>query len=172
MKQALLVIDMLYDFVDPDGILYTGEHVNTVIEKVREEIDKAREVGIPVIYIADHHRPDDAEFVMFPAHCVAGTRGGEVIARLAPAPGDPVIHKRRYSAFFGTDLDLILREKGIEELILTGVCTNICVLYTAADARMRGYQVRVIKDAVASFDREAHEFALREMSKTLGARIE
>jgi nicotinamidase-related amidase len=108
---------------------------------------------------------------MFKPHCIKNTKGGEIIDSLAPRPGDYIIPKRRYSAFFGTDLDATLREMNVSELILVGVCTNICVLYTAADARMLNYKVTVIRDGVASFDEEAHKFALREMENTLGVKI-
>ena len=111
------------------------------------------------------------EFKMFELHCVKGTTGGEIVDILAPKPGDYIIPKRRYSAFFGTDLDAYLRELGISELILVGVCTNICVLYTAADARMLNYDVTVVKDCVSSFDEKAHDFALNEMENTLGVQI-
>ena len=84
---------------------------------------------------------------------------------------DKIIKKRRYSAFFGTDLDLYLREKQVDEVHLVGVNTNICVLYTAADARNINYQVTVYKDGVASFNEQAHDFALEEMKNTLGCQI-
>ncbi|MBZ4686853.1 MAG: nicotinamidase/pyrazinamidase [Clostridia bacterium] len=170
-KQALLVIDMLEDFVGEDGILYIGEISQKVTQAVAAVIKEAREREIPVIYICDRHREDDAEFRMFPAHCVENTLGAEILKDIAPQPKDYIIPKRRYSAFFGTDLDATLRELGVTELILVGVCTNICVLYTAADARMLNYEVTVIKDAVASFDEEAHNFALKELETTLGAKI-
>jgi len=93
------------------------------------------------------------------------------VAELAPQEGDLKIYKRRYSAFFGTDLDLTLRELGVTEVELVGVCTQICVLYTAADARMLNYDVTVRRNCVASFDPQAHEFALKEMEKTLGVKV-
>lgn len=170
-RQALLVIDMLADFLEETGSLYCGEGSRQIVPRVAARIAEARQAGIPVIYICDQHRPDDPEFEMFPPHCLAGTPGGEVIGELAPRPSERVIPKRRYSGFFGTDLDLTLRELGVEEIWLVGVCTNICVLYTAADARMLNYRVTVFKDSVASFDGEAHAFALRELEKTLGARV-
>ena len=108
---------------------------------------------------------------MFKLHCVKDTKGAEVVDELAPKEGDYIIPKRRYSAFFGTDLDAYLREMDISKLTLVGVCTNICVLYTTADARMLNYDVEVIKDAVSSFDKDAHEFALKEMVNTLGAKV-
>jgi nicotinamidase-related amidase len=168
---ALVVIDMLVDFVEEAGKLYCGPAARAIIPRVQEEIDRARERGETVIYLCDRHRPDDSEFELFPPHCVEGTRGAEVSEELAPHPGDRVIAKRRFSGFAGTDLDLTLREKSITRLRLTGVCTNICVLYTAADARMLGYEVEAVADAVASFDAEAHRWALRELEKTLGARL-
>ncbi|MDN5346916.1 MAG: nicotinamidase/pyrazinamidase [Clostridia bacterium] len=170
--RALLVIDMLNDFASPGGALYVGDTVGPVSERIRQELSSFRAGGGTVIYICDRHRPDDAEFKMFKPHCIAGTRGAEVIEVLKPQEGEIVIPKRRYSAFYGTELDLFLREKGIKEIVLTGVCTNICVLYTAADARMRGYEVTVLAGAVTSFDAQAHAFALAEMEHTLGAKLE
>ena len=82
-----------------------------------------------------------------------------------------MIPKRRFSGFFGTDLDITLRERSVDTLRLVGDCTNICVLYTAADARNLGYAVEVVREGVTSFDAEAHEDALRELEKTLGATI-
>lgn len=171
-NQALLVIDMLNDFIQEDGVLSIGDPASRVVENVTREIKQARNKELPIIYICDTHHEDDAEFEMFPRHCVEETKGAEVISEIAPNPADYIIHKRRYSAFFGTDLDLTLRELGVEKLILTGVCTNICVLYTAADARNYGYKVQVIEDAVGSFDEEAHKWALKEMESTLGAQLE
>lgn len=170
-KKALLIIDMLNDFIKPEGALYIGEAAQEVTGEIQSIIEEARREGMPIIYICDSHRPDDAEFNMFKPHCVRGTKGAEIVEELAPRPGDYIIPKRRYSAFFGTDLDATLREMGITELVLVGVCTNICVLYTAADARMLNYGVTVIKNAVASFSQEAHRFALGEMENTLGVKV-
>ncbi|MGI6096959.1 MAG: cysteine hydrolase family protein [Dethiobacteria bacterium] len=171
MSRALLVIDMLVDFLEQEGVLYLGDVAEEVTAKVKAEIEAARQRGEKVIYVCDRHQKDDAEFKMFPPHCLQGERGSEIIATLQPLDGERVIPKRRYSAFFATELDLVLREAGVTALTLVGVCTNICVLYTAADARALNYEVRVIKDAVASFDRSAHEFALKEMEKTLGVEL-
>lgn len=169
--KALLVIDMLKDFVEPEGALYIGPVAEALILSVKERIETYRKEGLPVIYISDHHLPGDREFDMFAPHALAGTGGSEVTAALKPEAGERIIHKRRYSAFFGTDLDLTLRELGVSGLELSGCVTNICVLYTAAHARMLNYQVTVYKEAVGGFDHEAHLFALNEMEKTLGANI-
>jgi len=169
--KALLVVDMVNDFVDPKGALYIGSVAEQVIAGVKSRLEENRAEGNPVIYVCDRHLEDDREFDLFPPHSVHGSGGDEVYPELAPQQGERIIEKRRFSSFFSTDLDLTLRDKGIEEIELVGVVTNICILYTAAEARMRGYRVTVPRKAVASFDEEAHRFALQEMEKTLGVTI-
>jgi nicotinamidase-related amidase len=171
VKRALVVVDMIEDFVCEGGALYCGPSMTKVVPVIQRELARARSSGEPVVYVKDEHLPDDAEFQMFPPHAIAGTKGARIVPELAPAAADVVIPKRRYSGFFGTDLDITLRERGIDTLRLVGDCTNICVLYTAADARNLGYAVEVVKDGVTSFDLEAHADALRELEKTLGAKI-
>ncbi len=162
---------MIHDFADPAGALYCGPSMERIIPVVASEIARARASREPVIYLTDAHVVGDAEFAMFPPHAIVGTKGAEIIPQLAPAAGDTVIPKRRYSGFFGTDLDITLRERGANTIRLVGDCTNICVLYTAADARNLGYAVEVVRDGVTSFDEEAHRDALRELERTLGATL-
>ncbi|MCG1011930.1 cysteine hydrolase [Tepidanaerobacter sp. GT38] len=169
--KALLVIDMLVDFIDEKGALSVGPAGQKIVPFVKEKVEEFREKGYPVVFICDNHERDDKEFDMFPPHCIAQTKGARIIEELNVKDEDKIIRKRRYSAFFGTDLDLYLREKGVDELFLVGVCTNICVLYTAADARNLAYKVNIYKDGVASFDEKAHEFALNEAEATLGCRV-
>ena len=145
--------------------------MSAVIDVCKREIARARSASEPVVYLTDDHLPDDAEFKMFPPHAIHGSKGAQIIPALAPAKDDVVIPKRRYSGFFGTDLDITLRERRVDTLRLVGDCTNICVLYTAADARNLGYAVEVVRDGVTSFDLEAHADALRELEKTLGATL-
>ncbi len=169
--KALLVVDMINDFVAPNGALYIGPVAEQVVPEVKTRLEHHRSANNPVIFACDQHIDEDREFDLFPPHSVQGSGGDEVFSEVAPQPGERVIGKRRFSAFFGTDLDLTLREKGIEELELVGVVSNICILYTAAEARMLGYRVTVPQKAVASFDEEAHRFALQEMEKTLGVNL-
>jgi nicotinamidase-related amidase len=171
MNRALVVIDMIEDFVHDGGALYCGPSMAKIVPVIQRELARARDAGETVVYLADNHLPDDAEFAMFPPHALVGTKGAEIVPELAPAAGEIVIPKRRYSGFFGTDLDITLRERGVDTLRLVGDCTNICVLYTAADARNLGYAVEIVQDGVTSFDEEAHRDALRELEKTLGATI-
>jgi len=170
-RWALLVIDMLNDFVTAGGALNCGPAAGAVIPAVAAQVERARRAGAPVIFACDRHRKDDSEFQMFPPHCIEGTPGAEVCAGLERQPGDVIVPKRRFSAFYGTALDHDLRELGVDELVLVGVCTNICVLYTASDARMRNYRVTVPRDAVATFDPEAGAWALRQMEKVLGVNV-
>jgi len=116
-NEALLVIDMLNDFVLPGAPLEVPE-TRSVIKNIRREIDAARAQGKPVIYICDTHASDDKEFTKFgwPPHAVKGTAGAEVVAELKPAPGDTVIPKTTYSGFFGTTLEETLKKQGVKGL--------------------------------------------------------
>lgn len=170
MSRALLVIDMLNDFVRENGALPVPDAKN-IIEPLKRLLDRARSEGWHVIYLADTHEPDDKEFEVWGAHAVKGTWGNEVIDELKPQEGEVVIPKRRFSGFFGTDLDLTLREKGVTEVVVTGVLTNICVMYTATDAYQRGYRVIVPRNCVAAVDPDMHRFALRQLKEVVGAEI-
>lgn len=169
--KALLVIDMLEDFISKDGALSTGPAGEEIINFIKDKTEEFRKNGDKIIYICDNHEIDDKEFDMFVPHCLANTEGSEIIKDLDVREDDKIIRKRRYSSFYGTDLDLYLRENNISEIFLVGVCTNICVLYTAADARNISYEVKIYKDGVASFDDEAHKFALSQAESVLGCKI-
>lgn len=171
MHKALLVVDMLNDFLNPEGALFCGPQSLDIIPEVQKLIDFHRQSGSVIIFIADNHTPDDKEFALFPPHCVAGEWGAETISEIRVLPGDYSITKKRYSAFFETDLEKILKKEGVEEVHLCGVCTSICVMDTVSDLRNRDYTTVVHKKAVADFDPQAHEFALKRMEKVLGARI-
>ena len=170
MSNAVLVVDMVRGFCEEGGNLYTGETVRKIIPVVRELIERESRNGSKIIFLCDNHAPDDLEFEMFPEHCVRGTAETEIIPELASLEGD-VIPKQRYSGFFNTDLDERLRELDPEKVIVCGVCTNVCVMHTVADARNRDYRVEVPADAVATYSEEAHRFALDHIEKVLGARV-
>lgn len=170
MPNAVLVVDMVRGFCEEGGNLYTGESARAIIPVVKELIERETEKGSKVIFLCDNHAPDDLEFEMFPEHCVRGTAETEIIPELAGFEGD-VIPKQRYSGFFNTDLDARLRELAPEKVIVCGVCTNVCVMHTVADARNRDYRVEVRADAVATYSEEAHRFALEHIEKVLGARV-
>lgn len=171
--EALLVIDMLNDFVLPGAPLEVPA-TRSIIPVIQKEIDKAHASRSPVIYICDAHDVDDEEFRKFgwPAHAVRGTAGAQVIAELRPGAGDVVISKKTYSGFYGTSLDRTLRQLGVDSVRLTGDVTHICILFTASDAVLRNYRVTVVENAVAGIAREDHEAALRIMKQVLGVKIE
>jgi nicotinamidase-related amidase len=142
-----------------------------IIPAVKRRIESAREHDIPVIYVCDAHAQDDAEFRAWSPHAVRNTKGAEVIEDLAPRPGDPVIEKTTYSAFYDTDLERILKDRGIRRITLAGILTNICIYYAAMEAMVRGYDVQVATDSVATLTARDHEFALEQMDKILKVKM-
>ncbi len=168
MPQALLIIDMLNDFV-------TGKFgfagARRMVPRLRELLEGWRKRGEPVVYVCDSHPPEDPEFNLWGPHAVKGTEGAKIIPELEPREGEVVVEKSRYSGFFRTGLEGALGEKGAREVVLTGVLTDFCVLHTAADAFFRGYGVTVVRDCVASTSQKGHHWALRYMKKAYGARV-
>ena len=172
MPNVVLVVDMVRGFLEPGHNLYCGDDARTIIPKVRELVDREIESGSHVLFVSDHHNPDDLEFQIFPVHCVKGTAETEVIPELAGfVDGSNVIPKNRYSGFFNTDLAQRLEQLQPDKLVVCGVCTDICVMHTTSDARNRDYQVEVPADCVASFDPDAHQWALHHLQRILGAKV-
>jgi len=170
-RKALLVIDMLNDFMDPQGALFCGEEARKIIPVVRHLVDTFQAAGDPVIYLRDAHAPDDREFELFAPHAVKGTWGSEIIPELTPSAGALVVDKTRFSALYGNELPQILHGAGLEEVWVSGVCTSICVMDTAGDLRNRDYSPVIPVDAVADFDPVFHDFALKRMESVYGARL-
>ncbi len=171
MSRALIIVDMLNDFIDPAGALYCGPTGEAIVPLIKRRLDGYRRGGEAVIYLQDSHRPDDKEFAKFPPHCVAGTWGGRIIDALAPLAPERVIAKTRYSGFYGTDLEKVLAAIGPDVVEVVGVCTSICVMDTVGGLVDRDYAVDVPSAEVADFDPQAHQFALQRMQKIYGARI-
>jgi nicotinamidase-related amidase len=124
-----------------------------------------RSAALPVAFTQEMHRSDMSDFGIElhfePIHCLEGTSGMEIVSGLEPQPGDiRILGKRRYDAFLGTDLDLALRVRGVENLLVTGVCTDICVISTVYHARNLDYRCHVLRDAVAGTTLTRHEAAL------------
>ncbi len=166
---ALLIIDMQKDFCYKDGSLYISG-AEELFRKINKAIDAARK-KIPIIFTQDWHRENDSEFKIWPKHCIMNTRGAEIVDELRCEKGDYFVKKRRYSAFFATDLDLILRELSIKKLYLCGVATNICVMHTAADAVLRNYSISLIKDCTKALSDYDYEYAIKHMQNVLRAEI-
>ena len=173
MKEALLVIDMLVDFVR-EGAPLEVPAARAILPALKKRLAEARARNVPVIYVCDAHRPDDPEFTRmgWPPHAVKGTPGAAVVSELAPLETDPVVEKTAYSGFHHTGLDGILQSLGADTLVLTGCVTSICILYTAYDAVIRGYAVTVPAACVAPLDPADGDFALKQMAQVLGVKVE
>ena len=169
-EKALLIIDMLNDFVLPGAPLEVPS-TREIIPAIKREIASAREQKAPVIYMGDAHAPHDREFSIWPRHCIKGTTGAAVIDELTPESEDRVLEKTTYSAFYKTGLEALLKKLGVKELVITGCVTNICILYSASDAVLRGYKVTVPRDCAAWLDKRDHDFALRQMENVLKVKI-
>ncbi len=180
-KRALINIDYTMDFVSPNGALTCGEPG----QKIEDEIVAITREFINnkdfVVFAVDIHERNDVvhpETNLFPPHNIRGTEGRKLYGSLEKLQQSSIslehvyyMDKTRYSAFAGTDLELKLREREINEVHLVGVCTDICVLHTAIDAYNKGFQLKIYKDAVASFNALGHEWALGHFEHTLGATI-
>ncbi len=170
--KAVIVVDMLRGFLEPGHALYGGEACRAIIPATRRYLEAERAAGSVLVFLADTHDPDDREFDMFPPHCIRGTSECEVVPELADLAGQAIlVPKRRYSGFFDTPLDIILRDRDVTEVTVVGVMTDICVLHTVADLRNRDYPTTILTDCVASFDAEQHAFALHHARAILGASI-
>lgn len=168
-KSALLVIDMQDgDCVDGinDGIpVMEG---STTYQNAPKIIKFFREHNIPVIQIKEAHRADGVDFGreldgVETEHCLEGTKGVEYHPLTKPEGNDYLITKRRYSAFIGTDLDILLQCLHVDTVFLIGGLTDVCVHFTAVDAHQSNYHFYVVTDAVTGSSRKAHDYALLNM---------
>ena len=177
MRTALVVVDMLNDFVD--GVL-SNPAAKEIIEPIAQALERARSNDDwRVIYANDAHRLTDVELRAFPPHAMAGTRGAAVIDELRPEPDDLVLEKHFYSAFTETDLDEILHAHHVGRLVLVGQHTDCCVRHTSYDAFAKGYELVVCSDATTVLESPADEpidirqqRALDYLRQYYGARVE
>ncbi len=174
MTDVVIVVDMIRGFLEEGYPLYCGASARGIIPNVQRLLAMETAKGSRLLFLCDNHDPDDLEFKMFPRHCVVGTPETEIIPELSDytdSTGGNIIRKKRYSGFYGTDLDQRLKALSPDKITICGVCTDICVCHTVADCRNRDYTVEVPANCVASFDESAHEFALQHMEKILGATV-
>ena len=168
-KKAILVIDMENDFV-------TGsikcDRAKAIIPNIKRLTEAARKHEVPVIYCNDAHLPSDPCVKVWGIHALKGTEGAQVIPELKPTEKDYVLEKRRYSAFYETGLDPLLRDLGVDTVVITGVHTNCCDRHTAADAFFRSYKVIIAKDGVEAFTEKEHEEGLEYMKNIYHAEIQ
>ncbi|MBR2566820.1 MAG: cysteine hydrolase [Paenibacillus sp.] len=175
--KALVVIDYTQDFVT--GALPVGQPAVEIEETVAAITEAYCNNNDEVIMAVDLHEENDPyhpETVLFPPHNIRGTEGRQLYGRLAEVMEKHKseirwMDKTRYSAFCGTDLELKLRERGITDIALIGVCTDICVLHTAVEAYNKGFHITIYEDAVASFNSAGHDWALGHFRSSLGAQV-
>lgn len=171
MDKIVIVTDMINDFIHPEGVLFLGDKsiAAKLVVDLAKYLDEARKNGDQIIYAVDNHKKNDAEFRLFGEHAVEGTWGSEIIEGLAPVKGDIVLPKTRYSAFYGTDLAYQLTQREPEKIMVTGVCTSICVMDTAQGVSYRGYNLAVPENLCADLSVEDHKAALERMKIIYGA---
>lgn len=158
-RTAMIVVDMQSDFVAAGAPMETPA-ARAMVPRLAEALALCRDKGVRVIYTAHVHRRDGCDMGLMTMHppiarregLVDGTPGAGIYPDLAPLPGEHVIRKHRYSAFFGTDLDMILRGWGIDTVVISGTTTENCCHATARDALFRNYRVVFLADATATYD--------------------
>ena len=165
MKPAVIIVDMLEDSYgkerSPDR-----EEVR-IIRPVREFLKRSRSLSIPVVFACDSFLEDDFIFKgRMKPHSLRGTPGAEVLADLEPEAADLVLPKRRFSAFFKTDLDQTLRTMGVDTVAVGGINTHFCVLATALDAVAFDFYTVILEDLSAAYKREVHERCLEIYRKS------
>lgn len=185
-RTALLVVDIQNDYLHEEGSLARAgrdvEITQAVVPRILGLVDEARSAGIPVVWVRTEHHPwtnspawmsrlaNKQDIGQHPI-CVGGTWGAGFYA-VAPAEGEPVVTKHRYSGFVNTDLDTGLRSMEIQSLLVAGVTTNVCVESTARDAVMRDYFVTLVGDCMAADSEAEHEASLHTFSNYFGPVVE
>jgi nicotinamidase-related amidase len=158
---------MQNDFVKEDGTLVVPDAERT-IPPIRRLLDLARGSGMKVVFTQYTHIDGDPEWKIWGEHCREGSWGWQVVDELAPREDEATVRKPRYDAFYGTQLEHMLRLWDVETLIICGTVANICVHYTAASAAMRWFNVVVPRDCVSSFNAFDMEASLSQTATLLG----
>ena len=168
-RLALVLVDVDNAFFDPRGAFFYPSAVE-MLGPLRELLSAARAAGRLVVHAREWHQPGLADFegIKLPAHCVRDGFDALAFHGFEERPGEPVVHKRRYSAFFATDLALLLREQATERLLVAGVKTNVCIRATVQDAFAHGLRPTVVRGSVNSNRPHLHEAALEDIGRYLG----
>lgn len=174
-KTALLLVDVLDGFFAPTGSMYY-EGVTAAVEPLRRLLEEARRRDTLLVHAVERHRPglDDFEQRHLPEHCIAGGPDGRYFAGFEPVQRDREIEvpKRRYSAFFATDLALLLHEQRIEDVVVAGVKTNVCIRATIQDAFASGFRVCLPREATNSNRPHLAEASLEDIDRYFGSVVD
>jgi len=175
--RVLMAVDVQEGFTRKGNL--ASDTCTAALPRIKKIVEEEQAVGTPVIFTKDSHREGDREFEIFPPHCIVGTDEHDLVEELRNFEPEAaaVVQKSRYSAFHGTKLDEILRDLAPDDVHLIGLCTDICVLHTAADLRNRDYRVVVRRDGVETFSSPGHNnedvngWALSHIENILGAKV-
>jgi len=159
MKPAVIVVDMLKDAFKRRDLPSTEEYVR-IVPKIKGLLDRARELNIPIIFACDSFLENDFIFGGKKQYNIRGSEGAEVVEDLKPNKGDHLLPKRRFSAFFKTDLDQTLRLLGADTVVITGINTHVCVFATAMDSVCNDFYTILLEDCSASRNVEAHRLCI------------
>ena len=166
--KALIIVDMLKDFVDGE---LANPRAQRIVEPLRRLLEHARENGWVVVFSNDAHKPGDPELKIWGEHAMEGAPGAQVIDELAPREEEIISPKRTYGAFDETGLADELRERGVEEVVITGQHTHICVRHSSYGALRSGFEITVPRDAVCAFEGVDEEDALEYLKMAYGANV-
>lgn len=169
-KTALIIVDMVNDFTLPDGLVYYPENRN-IIPKISRVLEVCREAGMQIIFMQHRYRAEkyDKNLLNMRKNCIEGSGGEDIDSALkVDYKNDYVIPKRRYSGFFGTDLDLVLREHDVKNVVIVGTKTNCCIRATATDAYYLDYNTIVLSDCVATNSDIVNKVHLEDIDKYIG----
>lgn len=166
-RTALIIGDMQNDFVKEGGTLVVPSAEGT-LPAMRRLLDLARDSGMRVVFVQDTHEDGDPEWEIWGEHCRKGSWGWQVVDELAPRGDEATLRKPRYDAFYGTQLEHLLRLWDVDTLIICGTVANICVHYTASSAAMRWFNVIVPRDCISSFNEFDMEASLSQTATLLG----
>ena len=171
MNDALLLVDVINDFRHEDGekLLASFRRRQPALVSA---IERARVASIPVVYANDNRGVWDGDGKRLVAEAAEHGLGGGLVGAISPRDGDRFVVKPRYSAFDHTPLELILRDLGVERILLAGTATEGCVVQTAIDGRELGFKITVLQDACASPDARLEQVALTYLEEVVGARLE
>ena len=166
-KSALLVIDVQRFFLDPESPTFTCGGL-AMLPTLKRVVGAFRSAGRPVLYTRHVHGPDNIDSGImgwwWEGMCLEGSVESEIHPEVAPLPSEKVILKHRYSAFYNTDLETVLRCLKIEDLVVTGIMTNLCCESTARDAYYRDYRVFVLADGTGTITEEMHLASLLNLA--------
>jgi len=170
MKQtALIIVDMVKDFTQPDGLVFYPQN-REILPRIKAVLEECRKHEVLIVFLKHCNRKgkSDRRIEKMRPNCIEGSTGVEIDDMLLVKEEDYVIPKRRYSGFFGTDLDLVLRENGIKTVVIVGTKTNCCIRATVTDAFYYDYDGIVLRDCVATNSAAAQSVHLEDIHKYLG----